>query len=231
MDTTVSRLHHKPFVFQDFSETLPMRQSSKAEAEPAPVQPEEPAPPSFSEEELSAAQREAEAIGRQKGYEDAKREWDEQAMAREVQLLTLLENLTARLDVELAGQEQLRTSQRADMANIVLMIARKLVGSAMESQPLGAIEPIVNECLTMLAGEAKLAIEVCTDLKAPLEKYVATLQRQGQALEIIADAQMQAGDCRIQWPGGKAERNQEALWQEMEKIVMRALVAPTDKNE
>lgn len=230
----IEKLHHKPFVFKDFSEKAPLRQNNAQhpaeQTQPEPI-PQEPVAPSFSEEELQAARREAEEIGRKKGYQDAKREWDEVTLAHEAQLITLLESLTARLNGEIAGQEKLRNSQRADLANIVLMIARKLVGNAVDNQPISTIEPMIKECLLMLTGEAKLAITVNLELKEPLTKYLAAMQREGQVIDIIADEHMHIGDCRIQWPGGKAERSQEALWKEMEQIVMRALVAPTHKSE
>jgi flagellar assembly protein FliH len=229
----IDKLHHKPFVFQNFSDAEPLQEKSTSfiqeQAPKLPVEPQEPVAPSFSEEELQAAQREAEVIGRQKGYEDAKREWDERALAREAQIIGLLENLTNRLEGEITQQQKQRASQQADMANIVLMIARKLVNNALDTQPINSVEPIVRECLAMLPGEAKLSIAVSEQLKEPLCAYLKMASHEGQTIEVIADPQMQAGDCRIQWPGGKAERQQEALWNEMENIVKRAL-APSEKG-
>lgn len=210
-----------------------LQKAQEAQPQPAEVpqaEPEAPPPPSFSEEELLAAQQEAEKLGRQKGYEDAKREWDEAAIAREAQIIALLEGLTTHMDAELAEQVRHRNALRGDMSGIVLMIARKLVAGALDSQPVGAVEPMVNECLALLAGEGKLTLAVHEGLVEAMQQYLARIPREGQPVEVVADARMQPGDCRIQWPGGKAERSQEALWSEMEKIVERALSSGAHKD-
>jgi len=233
-------LHHKPFVFRDFTEapaapSTQTQQPEQTEAAPPPPEPEKPkAAPlpeaRFTEQELLAAQREAEQLGRMKGEMDAKREWDTLAQQREEQLIAALQGLLERFDAEAEAQEKQRSHQRSDMSGIVLMIARKLVGKSLDSQPLGAVEPMVNECLTMLAGEAKLAIRVHDDLVGPLKECLSKLHREGQQIEVLADSQMQVGDCSIRWPGGKAERSQEELWAEVEDIVNRAFANVVNKD-
>lgn len=214
------QLQHKPFVFRDFT----AREEPPAPPPPNPIEELPPPAPGFSEEELLSAQREAEAIGRQKGYEDAKREWDERAIVRETQIITLLESLLGRMESELEANRTAQNAMRGDMANIVLTIARKLAGNALDSQPLGAVEGMVNECLTMLAGEAKLSITVAKELEEPMREWLDRLPRADRpTIDVTVDARMQPGDCRIQWPGGKAERSQEALLKEMEAIVMRTM--------
>lgn len=214
------QLQHKPFVFRDFA----AREEPPPPPPPNPVDELPPPAPGFNEEELLAAQKEAEAMGRAKGREDAKREWDEMAIARETQIIALLESLLGRMEAELQSNRTTQDAMRGDMANIVLMIARKLVGNALDAQPLGAVETMVDECLTMLAGEAKLSIAVAKELEEPLRAWMERLPRMDRpVIDVIGDVRMQPGDCRIQWPGGKAERNQEALMKEMEAIVMRTM--------
>lgn len=218
---------HKPFVFEDFAHARPARSAREefeaSSKEPAPAV-EEVAPTGFSEEELLAAQKEAEEIGRQKGRAEMQKEQDAATAQQNAQILALLEGVSARLDSEIAEQNAARESLRGDVAEIVLAIADKLAGHNLESNPLGAVERMVNECLTMLAGEARLSIAVCPALKDPLERHLAQLHSESgeQALDVVADEAMQAGDCRIQWPGGKATRSQAELRREIEEIVERA---------
>lgn len=238
-------LHHKPFILTDFSDKPVVRpkpeEPVQQEAQP-PVAPQEkpkpkaPVKPTFSEEELLAAQKEAEELGRMKGEMAAKREWDQEVLKREEavresndRVAEVLSGLMTRIDEELAAQEKARVRQRGDLSGIVMMIARKLSGAALDSQPLGAVEGMVNDCMVMLAGEARLAIRVHEALAEPLKAHLEKMPREGQEVEVLVDAQMQPGDCQIQWPGGKAERDQEELWKEMEGIVQRAL-SPPDKD-
>lgn len=219
---------HRPFPLPDFSsgiaaDTAPRQGDEKPEAEPAPAQPEEPEVMRFSEEEMQAACKEAEEMGRQKGLAEAKQAQDAEQAAQNAQIAALLDSLNARMGEEVAAYENLRESLRSEMAGIVLLVARKLAGNALDTQPLGAVEGMINDCLTMMAGETRLAITVAEPLKAPLEQHLATLHTNGPVLEVRGSAAMQPGDCRIEWPGGKAERNQEKLREEMEAIIKRAL--------
>lgn len=223
---------HKPFVFRDFTA---VRQAEPApKADPAPeaeaVAVQEPVVPTFSEEQLQAARAEGEAAGYEKGLAAARQEQMEAEAARNAQAVALLETLLTRMDTEVAAYHAMFGALREEMAGIVLAIARKLAGNALEAQPLGAVESMVNECMTMLSGEAKLSIAVCPELETPMKTYLAKLRREGQMVDIVADPKMQPGDCRIQWPGGKAVRDQSGLEKEIEDIVMRALAAPDGEN-
>lgn len=220
---------HRPFVFEDFTHTRPARAALKEEFEPteaelaAQTALEEEVAAGFSEEELLAAQKEAEEIGRQKGRAEMQQEHDAAAAQQNAQILALLQTLTERLDAEVAEQNNAREALRGEMAEIVLAIAEKLSGRNLETHPLGMVEAMVNECLIMLAGEARLSIAVCPALKEPLERHLATLEQGGeQVLEVVGDVSLQSGDCRIQWPGGKAARSQAELRREIEEIVERA---------
>ena len=218
---------HKPFVFQDFARAVPQVEPERDEQQPDAVAPESAAP-GFSEEQLQAARAEGEAAGREKGRAEAREEQAALVTAQNAQVLATLESLLARVDEEVAAYEAMREVLRGEMAGIVLAIARKLAGNALEAQPLGAVEGMVNECMTMLAGESRLSIAVCAELEAPLKEYLVQLRRDGQVMEVVADRKMQPGDCRIQWPGGKASRQQEELDKEIEGIVTRALSAQID---
>ncbi|MCH2547958.1 MAG: hypothetical protein MK052_10170 [Alphaproteobacteria bacterium] len=222
--------HHKPYELQDFTNSVAPREQPEKPATPKDeVAPQEPVAITFSEDELKAAQKEAIEMGRKKGYAAAKQEAEEAAQAHDVQIMALLEGLMGRIDAQIEEQNQQREGLRRDLANIVIMVSRKLVGNAIDTQPLDSIEPMVNECLTMLVGEPHLNITVSEALQAPLEKYIGRLQRQGQVIEVVTDPQMQVGDCKIEWTGGKAERDQDDLWKSIERIVTRAISLPSNK--
>lgn len=231
------KFEHKPFVFEDFTRAKArverefVAQTEQEESKSEPVAPAKPAAPTFSLEALQEAEKKAEEIGFQKGREQAQKEQDAAKQAREEAILQLLQELTGRMDEEVAAAEAARVALRGEVANIALLVARKLVGNALEVQPLGGVEEVVDECLTMLAGEGRLTITVSADAEAPLKAYLERLPRDGQVIEVKADSNMQTGDCRIQWPGGKAERSQKQMWQEIEAIVMRALSMPASSGD
>src|SRR3546814_7302027 len=45
-------------------------------------------------------------------------------------------------------------------------------------------------------------------------------------LVFLADERLKTGDLRVEWADGGAERNQKALWQEIDAVIARVL-APT----
>lgn len=223
-------LEHRPFVFEEFSSARqasqgggafnPTSHSAKSLAEAA-----EPEVKGFSEEEMLAAQKEAEAIGHKKGRAEALAEQDAAAAAQQAQIASLLESLLVRIDAEVQTAHEAQEALKGQMAGIVMQLARKLAGKALETTPEAAVLPMIDECMAMLAGQARLSIVVAEEVAEPLQKHMAALQHQGQAVDVLADKAMQVGDCRIQWPGGKAERSQQELLNELEGIVQRALSA------
>lgn len=223
---------YQPFVFEDFSRPAPKTQPVDEESVPEVQAPAaEPVKAGYSEEELQAACAEAEARGRAQGLEQARAEHEAGDAARNAGILTLLEGLAARMDEEVSAFAAARESMRAEMAKVVLLMARKLAGNALDAQPLGAVEGMVTECLTMLAGEPRLSIAVCPQLEEPLRGFVAQVQREGQVVTVTADPALQPGDCRIQWPGGKAHRDQEELRRDIEGIIERALSVRSSDNK
>lgn len=222
---------HKPFVFEDFARMQSASVAPQHMEEVSTPSKVELAPVGFTEEELLAAQKEAEAIGREKGKRDAQQELDMAISTQNAQILELLQRLEGRMEMEIAERHSAKDALRGQAAEVVLAIAAKLVGRALEMQPLGAVEDMVNECLTMLAGEGRLTITIAAELEKPLQEHLARVHGGSeQIVEVVADAAMKAGDCRIQWPGGKAERSQTQLQEEIEGIVRRVLSSASDNN-
>lgn len=232
-------LEHRPFVFEEFSSARQVSQgggtfnpaphSAKSVADNLPEpEPEVQEVKGFSEEELLAAQKEAEALGYRRGRDEAMAEQDAASAAQQAQIASLLESLLVRVDAEVQTVHEAQEVLKGQMAGIVMQLARKLAGKALEEQPESAVLPMIDECMAMLAGQARLSIVVAEDVVEPLRKHMAALQHQGQAVDVLGDKSMQVGDCRIQWPGGKAERNQQELLNELEGIVQRALSPKKD---
>lgn len=219
----MQELHYRPLNLQNFSEPTPEVLRARAEEEKRKSAPPEPEVPSFSEEELLAAQKEAEALGFEKGKAQGIREAESANAKREEQLTAAVQALTARLEEELAQQRQQHETQQEDVAVLIRSAVRKLTGTALDQLPLAPIEPMISECLTMLAGEARIEIYVAADLAPLLEEKLATRPAgDRQVVKVMPDAALQVGDCRVEWPSGKAERNHEALWAEIDGIISRA---------
>lgn len=230
-----SQFEYKPFTFRDFDapnegkgEFVSAFGGQEQEVQ-EPVEPEAPAAPTFSEEDLQRVREEALREGVEQGKAEAEAAFDRVAQAQQQSLSLLLSDLLSRMDVEADAIKEAQAQQRKDVGALVLLLTKKLVGNAMTSQPLGVVEPTIAECMALLQGKSHIVIAVEPGLAEPLRAYVAKHAREGQAIEVIADDALSAGDCRIQWPGGKAERNHGALWREVEAIMARTMgMSPLD---
>lgn len=231
-----SRFEYKPFTFKDFSAPepevspedafVPAFPGAAMDSDTIPAElliEESQAQPAISEEELAAIREEAYEQGRADGRRDAEAALDMGAQQQRQELQSVFEALTSKLEEELTAAEAAKQLQRKEVGTLVLLLARKLAGNALTAQPLGAVEPMINECLNMLVGENTLRIAVTPSVVEPLKEYLQQHRRTGQELVVDSDPKLQVGDCRILWPGGKAERNHEAVWREIEKIVTRSM--------
>ena len=221
--------HIQPFEFRSFN----LQDFNAPLAPKKPVLPdfmaeetmviEEPKAPSFSEQELEAARAEAYVEGLAKGKEEAQTTIDYAKNAREEVLALAVNSLAGSLEQALERRKEEQAKTQADMAKLALMMAQKIAGNAMEDMPLAAIQPMVEDCLNMLGSEERVKISLHPDLVEMLqEKLALSPSSSKQIVDVVGNPELAVGDCRIEWHGGKAERNTAALWKEMEAVIARA---------
>lgn len=180
-----------------------------------------PAEPSYSAAEFEAARRESFAQGREAGLEAARAEIEtgiQQSLdALEVGLKDL---------AECAGTAA--TAQERSMLRLNVAMLRRLFPRLMADHGLAEIEAVVRDCLHRLRDEPRLVVRVADPLLDEIEKRVGALAgRAGFEGRIVFLAQddLMPGDVLVEWADGGAERNGEALWNEMERALSRVLGA------
>src|SRR3546814_12442230 len=97
------------------------------------------------------------------------------------------------------------------------------------SHGLDELHAVVEQCLERLRDEPRVVIR-CADadldaLQTRAEQAAARSGFEGK-LVFLADERLKTGDLRVEWADGGAERNQKALWQEIDAVIARVL-APT----
>lgn len=192
---------------------------------------EEPPAPTFSEEELAAAKQAAFTEGSATGRAEA-----EKGIARDTaeQLATLaaqLDSLSMTLDERMS-----RSHQETVLA--AMTVVRKLFPQISSENGLTEITAIVEQCVERLRDEPRMVIRASNDqldtLKAQLEACIKRSGFNGK-LVFLADDRLNPGDVRVEWADGGAERDQKALWQEIDNIIEQTLAASLragrEKNE
>jgi flagellar assembly protein FliH len=154
-------------------------------------------------EELDKIQAEARAEGASNSQARTS-----EALERAVSALTI--SLRAALDTSHAEIETVRD----EAARLALAMAKKLAPAALAALPAGDVESALREAMHQAIGEPRITLRTAPQVAEVLEPRLADIAHQegyeGRVI-VASDAAMAAGDCRIEWRGGGAERSEKAI--------------------
>lgn len=180
----------------------------------------------YTEEELNQAREDGLAAGRQAGQQAA-----EDSLERQVaQALTSMTQQVAELSkaqaeiVERRGREAIETA---------LTIVRKLFPRLAQDHGMAEIEAVIGESMTRLRDEPRVVIRVADSLLDAVNERVSVLAAKAGfegKIVLIAQDDLQAGDVRVEWADGGAERDSGTLWQQIDAIVERVMGIPRPTN-
>ncbi|WP_156176873.1 FliH/SctL family protein [Kiloniella spongiae] len=122
-------------------------------------------------------------------------------------------------------QSQIQDLQSLSM-EVALIAVKKLFPSLVKNTALDEIVLVFRECLDRLPQEPRLVIRVSDitldDVQEKLE-HVAKQSGFNGNLVFLSEPGMSAGDVRVEWAEGGAERIATELMQEIETIIERAI--------
>lgn len=165
--------------------------------------------------------RQAEEEGYARGMLDGRRDTEQEAAMR---MAAAIENLAglaggifARLDEERALFEQ-------QAASLAIAFARKLAGTVLDREPLGALEDCVAESFRQLVGTPHLVARVPLDLvdraKAMLDRQAAERGFDGRIV-VLAEDGMANGDFALEWADGGISHSRAALDEQIAAAIER----------
>ena len=166
------------------------------------VEPPPPPPPTFSEEELMEARARGYAEGEAAGRGAAEAEIEGQLAAA---LAALGERIGEVLDRQSTSDAELRQ----EAAQFAVAMVRRLQPELARQHGLGEIEAVIRDCMSGLLGEPRLIVRIpATQADALAPRIVQMAEELGfeGRLDIKPDSRLGAGDCRLQWAEGGAER-------------------------
>ncbi len=201
----------RKFLFETTFETAePSGKSRPAKKEPVKT---------FTEEDLVKARDDGFAAGKDAGQKAA-----EELIERDV--AQTLARLTQQLG-EL-GKVQTDAIERhgREAIEAALAVIRKLFPNLAETHGMAEIEAIIGECLSRLRGEPRVVIRVADSLLDAVKERVEALSTEAGfegKVVLLAQNDLQAGDVRVEWADGGAERDGGALWREIDDVVARVI--------
>jgi len=139
-----------------------------------------------------------------------------EALERSIAALTI--SVRAALDQSHAEIEILRD----DAARLALAMARKIAPAALAALPAGDIEIALRQAMHQAIGEPRVTLRAAPAVTEVLEPRLADIALEegyeGRVM-IATDPAMKAGDCRIEWRGGGAERSEQAIEEALSALI------------
>ena len=181
------------------------------QAEAAPEVPQ----PKFTQAQLDAAREEGFVAGHTAALEEA-----ETARGHYVaDAINLIGQGLAKLD----EQQQNANREIGESAiRLLFAVARKTIPETANQFAQENVTDFVKKILHLVLGEPKMIIRVHSmiveDIQTRMSDVFTRAGFQG-GYSVIADYELQPGDCRVEWSGGGAERSEAKIWREIERAM------------
>ncbi|MBI1207814.1 MAG: hypothetical protein GC191_11055 [Azospirillum sp.] len=214
---------HRYLFEQDFDSESPsaIRRKAQKEAEAPPP----PPPPTFSEAQLTAAEKKAraagEAAGRAEGHRAGRAEAEAEIAALTGQALGRLADGIAAL---IAARAETNAERTVQPLQIAMKVIETVLPDLIRRHGSNEIQAAIMSCLHDLIDEPRLSIRVHDDLVEPMRERLERLaEARGFAgrLVVLNDPALGPADCRVEWANGGAERNTGELLAEIERAAGR----------
>lgn len=193
--------------------------AAAAEAARTNTRPETPAPPKikleFTKAQVEAAREEGYIAGHGAALEEA-------GTSREHYVADAI-NLIAQGLSKLDEQQRAANDELEKVAmRMVYGVVRRMLPGFAEQYAADNIEGFVRQVLPVAVGEPKILVRahamIAADLEARLKDVFARASFQG-AYTVITDYELQPGDCRLEWAGGGADRDETRIWRSVREAV------------
>ncbi len=194
--------------------------AAAAEAARAAVKAKEPPPPPAIKPEFTKAQLEA---AREEGYIAGHGAALEEAGTSREHYVADAVNLIAQGLEKLDEQQKAANVELEKIAmRMIFGIVRRMLPSFAEQYAVDNIENFVRTVLPVALGEPKILVRahpmIAGDLETRLKGVFARASFQG-TYTVITDYELQPGDCRLEWAGGGADRDEARIWRSVREAV------------
>src|SRR5262245_46635997 len=151
--------------------------------------------PTISLAEPASKVAQAELAAHARGFAEAQTTAEHKAVATLERIAGLLQGL----DRSLAAVEARLETEAVEVA---VAVARKLVPTLMEREPLAEISALASDCFRHLVASPHVVVRVSDALHAParerLDEIIHGLGLESR-LVILGEPEIAPGDCRIEW--------------------------------
>ena len=169
----------------------------------------------FTQSDLDAAREEGHIAGHTAALEEAE-------TAREHYIADAVNLIAQGLD-GLQENQDAANKQTADFAmRMVFGVVQRLLPDYTHHYAVDNMETFVRRVLPLAIGEPSLTVRahamIAPDLELRLKEVFTRTAFQG-SYAVIPDYELQPGDCKLEWDGGGADRDEGRIWAEIREVV------------
>jgi len=182
---------------------------------------ERPATPSEIAQTIASAEARAYRDGYEAGQREAKAESDRRTALALEEIGIAVQGIAARF----SGIEIRMETEAVDVA---VAVARKLCSELISNEPLGEITGLVSDCFSHLVSTPHLVVRVNDSLYEAARERIERLAKQGGfegRLVILAEPEIETGDCKIEWADGGVVLERAAIEAKINELVGRYMAS------
>jgi flagellar assembly protein FliH len=182
---------------------------------------ERPATPSEIAQTIASAEARAYRDGYEAGQREAKAESDRRTALALEEIGIAVQGIAARF----SGIEIRMETEAVDVA---VAVARKLCSELISNEPLGEITGLVSDCFSHLVLTPHLVVRVNDSLYEAARERIERLAKQGGfegRLVILAEPEIETGDCKIEWADGGVVLERAAIEAKINELVRRYMAS------
>jgi flagellar assembly protein FliH len=182
---------------------------------------ERAATPSEIAQKIASAEARAYRNGYDAALHETKVESDRRAALALEEIGITIKGIAARF----SGIE---TRMETEAVDVAVAVARKLCSELIAREPLGEITSLVSDCFAQLVSTPHLVVRINDSLYEAAQQRIEKLAKQSGfegRLVILAEPEIETGDCRIEWADGGVVLERAAIDAKINELVGRYIAS------
>jgi flagellar assembly protein FliH len=167
----------------------------------------------------------AEARAYRDGFDAAMREAQAESDRRTALALEEIGIAVRTIATRFSGIE---TRMETEAVDVAVAVARKLCSELMAGEPLTEVMALVSDCFSHLVSTPHLVVRINDSLYDAARERIERLARQSGfegRLVILAEPEIDGGDCRIEWADGGVMLERAAIEAKINELVGRYMAS------
>ena len=184
-----------------------------------------PREPTVTVSEHGAKLAEADAAAYRRGFAEGQRDAEAEIGRR---IAATFERIAAGIDHAAGALSAIEARLECEAVEVAVAVARKLVPSLIEHEPLAEIAALASGCFRELVAAPHVVVRVNEGLYAAVREKIDDIARAqgfGGRLVVLGEPGIAVGNCRIEWADGGVNRDTGVAERAISEAVARYISA------